>query len=157
MGRHVAFKLETRRTLEAPARHGMLFDATGRDWPACSLLVAPFEQGRRDADERELSGGGKAYFGKSASVRAGAIELPDRSLRGWQERGEVSEVYYQRAGTRAPGRYRHKFHAPTGLLRVVFALKSAAKEPAILYSMGRMYRLELPKGCIIDDRGIVLP
>lgn len=157
MGREVVFELGNGQSFDAPARSGLLHDPSGDSWAKNSLLVYPFKQGQREATDDELSRGGSDYFGSKARVLAGTCALPARSLTGWRQLGAVEYVYYSRAGVRAPGRYRHKFHSPRGLMRAVFALKMSSREPAILYRKGRNFRLELPAGAIVDDRGIVLP
>lgn len=152
MGREIEFDLKSGETIIAPVRAGMLFDATGAAWPKCSLLVKRFESGTARSKE------GKDYFGRKADVYEGDIELPPRALSQWKRRGELEAIFYERAGTKLPGFFRHRFNKPRGLYKVIFWIKGrAAKTPAVLYSRGRDYRVELPDGCIVDDRGIVLP
>lgn len=151
MGREVAFVVG-RKEISAPKRAGMLYDASGTHWPSCSLLIAPFEQGTEEVDA------GHDYFGRKATVFEGHVKLPRRRLEEWNELGEVKEIFYDRAGTKHPGFFRHEFHKPRGIYKLVFLIKGkAAKQPAVLYKLGDCFRLELPKGCIVDDRGIVLP
>lgn len=158
MGRRVICELDDGREVAAGERHGMLYDPTGQAWPSCSLLIAPFEQGHDEDDSTE----GRAYFGRKAQVMRGEIALPPRDLAGWRQVGLVHEIYYERAGTRAPGRFRHKFNREISWLKPGLKLhalfnKKIAEGPAILYSRRGCLRVELPEGCVIDDRGIVLP
>jgi hypothetical protein len=138
----------------------MLYDESGESWPGCSLLIGEFERGREEDD----SGEGESYFGRNATVFAGGIDLPTRDLNAWQRLGEIDTVYYDRAGTKYPGFFKHTFNKPRGLFKVIFLIKGkAAKKPAMLYTLFRrrsektFYRIELPAGCIVDDRGIVMP
>src|SRR5262249_39520451 len=152
MGREIEFDLKSGETIVAPPSAGMLFDETGTAWPKCSLLVKRFEDGTSRSDR------GKDYFGRKASVYEGHVELPMRALSTWKRRGEIKAIFYERAGTKLPGFFRHVFNKPRGLYKVIFWIKGrTAKTPAILYARGKDYRVELPDGCIVDDRGIVLP
>ena len=153
MGRQVEIDLIGGKTIVAPKRAGMLYDSSGDEWPNCSLLIAAFSQGRH----RDSSSGGKDYFGKKAEVFAGDCKTPPVSLASWRKVGEVEAVFYSRAGTKAPGDFEHQFHKPRGLWRLIFPFKSASKKPVILYKLGKALRLELPEGCMVDDRGIILP
>lgn len=152
MGRHVSFDLKGREKLDAPAKFGMLHDAAGRYWPSCSLLIAPFQNGTIEVDE------GADYFGKNAAVYEGRVELPEKNLSRWDEIGTVSQVFYERTGTKYPGYYKHAFNKPRGMQKIVALFKKrVAESPVTLFELGECFRLELPKGCLIDDRGIVLP
>lgn len=155
MGRAVLFVTKAGRDLNAPARHGMLHDPNGETWPKCSLLVTHFEQGWKESKASE----GRDYFGRNAIVWEGETELPPRDLARWKTVGELSTIFYDRAGTKAPGYFRHVFHKPRGLWRLLFLVKPrAAKGAVVLSRYGRnTYRVDLPSGCIVDDRGIALP
>lgn len=146
------------KTVVPPADAGMLFDASGTFWPKCSLLIADFTRGTEEVDAA------KDYFGRGAAVFEGEVELPPKELSAWQRLGEVATVFYDRAGTKAPGFFRHKFNAPRGLFKLIFLIKGkAAKQPPVLYTLfqrrtGRtFYRIELPEKCIVDSRGLVVP
>lgn len=152
MGREVSFVLRNGQKLKAKRlRDGMLYDSSGKHWPSCSVLITPFENGTKEVDE------GKSYFGRNALVCEGRVDLPSKSLDGWKNLGELKEVYYDRAGTKHPGYFRHEFNKPRGILRLIWPLKRAGRMPAVLYSRDGMFRIELPEGCIIDDRGYVVP
>lgn len=155
LGFDVGFKLRGGRAFDAPRSAGLLFDADGVYWPACSLLVTTFGRGEETDD---VDASTRAYFGKGAITRRGTAQLPPAELEQWTEVGELDTLFYRRTGTRAPGDFKHPFHKPKGLLRVVFALKGkAARAPVILSRRGAAYRIDMPDGCIVDDRGIVLP
>jgi hypothetical protein len=156
MGRQVVIVLEGKREITAPARAGMLHDGSGDDWPECSLLIAPFKGWVREPSRSELSAG-RDYFGRGSEIGAGVIDLPPCDLKSWTEVGDAKEIFYDRAGEKAPGYFRHRFHKPRGLWKIFFLVKRAAKGRVTLFKRGRIYRLDLPDGCIIDDRGIALP
>lgn len=154
MGRQVSFDLAGRKKLDAPVRNGMLHDPSGKYWSACSLLIAPFNNGDEEADD----GAGRDYFGRNATVYEGRCELPDKTLSRWRAVGTVAQVFYDRAGTKYPGYYKHKFNSPRGVYKLVALFKKrVAESKVVLYKLDNFYRLELPNGCIVDDRGIVLP
>jgi len=143
-----------------PARDAaMLYDESGEDWPTCSLLIGEFDRGKTESDE------GSDYFGRSATVFEGGIDLPPENISTWHKLGEINEIYYDRAGTKHPGFFHHKFNKAKNLTQLLlYPFKSRAfKKPAVLYSFWRrktseqFYRIELPDGCIVDDRGIVVP
>lgn len=154
MGRDVAFVLRERgREISARRkRDGMLYDEHGTHWPKTSLLVTPFENGDEEIDTPQ----GRNYYGRETTVFKGQVDLPPRPLSAWHYRGEVKEVFYDRAG-KYEGPFRHEFNAPRGLWQLLWPFKKGAKEPALLYARRGSYRIELPDGCIVDDRGIVVP
>lgn len=156
MGRKIAFVLRSGakrgRELEAKrARDGMLYDASGKYWPKCSLLITPFENGKKEV------AAGAEYFGREAIVKEGHVDLPPRSLSGWTLVGECRDVYYDRAGTKHPGPFHHEFDKPRGLWRLIWPFSKKAHGPALLYTRHGSYRIDFPDGCLIDDRGIVMP
>jgi hypothetical protein len=152
MGRDVAFVLKSGHEFSASRkRDGMLYDGSGHYWPRCSLLIAPFENGTSETDD------GRDYFGRDSAVYEGRINLPPRSLKSWRNLGEIKDVYYDRAGTKANGPFHHAFHKPRGVWKLIWPFKRKTHGPAILYAYKGFYRIELPEGCIVDDRGIVLP
>ena len=156
MGRKIAFVLRAGakrgREIEAKrARDGMLYDASGKYWPKCSLLITPFENGKK-----EVSAGAE-YFGREAIVKEGHVDLPPRALSGWTLVGECRDVYYDRAGTKHPGPFHHEFDKPRGLWRLIWPFSKKAHGPALLYTRRGLYRIDFPEGCLIDDRGIVMP
>lgn len=132
----------------------MLHDPSGEFWPKCSLLFTPFEQG----SDVDASDAGKRYFGRGVDVRRGHVALPPKDPDRWERVGRVRQVYYERAGKNA-GYFRHRFNDPRGWVRLVaFLKKDVAGAPPLLFQCaGEALKLELPDGCIVDDRGIVLP
>jgi hypothetical protein len=157
MGREVAIVLRTKRELAPSVRAGLLYDDSGDAWPRCSLLIATFDGFTHEPTSAERRAA-KDYFGRSATIGAGRVTIPPRSLSGWRRVGDVTDIFYDRAGTKAPGYFHHRFHKPRGLWKLLFLFKpTAAKAPVVLYQRRGAYRLELPDGCIVDDRGIALP
>lgn len=142
------------RPLSPPASYAMLHDPGGTDWPAGSILVAPFSK-----DRREISyGPAEEYFGDEPM--GGSISLPPRDLDKWSELGPVTKIEYTRLrphglSTKYEGDYFHVFDGSEGLLSLLtFFFK--APEPT-LFRRGRLYRMELPYWASLDDRGFIWP
>jgi hypothetical protein len=130
----------------------MLYDVSGYYWPPCSLLIAPFENGREACDVKKA----RNFFGRNVDVFEGSAPLPPRSLHAWRELGELDQIFYDRAG-KHDGPFKHTFNTPRGLWQLVWSFMRAGDKPAVLYALDGCYRVELPRGCIVDDRGIVAP
>ena len=130
---------------------GMLHDPSGKHWPKKSVLIASYRKGNREATDAEMRGAPDDYLGKSYVGRIGEVTLPPKALSKWQRVGDVDRIYYTRRGHKRPGRYQHKFNKMS--LTVLFK----GKGKAVLYRCGRAYRLELPRGAIVDSRGFVYP
>jgi hypothetical protein len=157
MGTCVTFVLKDGGEIDARKRDALLYDPSGRYWPRCSLLVAGFDRGGGVA--RDATKEARAFYGRSATIRAGTLEMvPPLDLSAWARLGPLESIFYERRGTKAPGYFRHEFNKPRGLWKLIFAIKGrSVKQPAVLYNLRSLYRVELPEGCIVDDRGIVAP
>jgi hypothetical protein len=160
LGRSVIFELDD-EDIELPKRWGMLHDETGTLWNRDSLLFVPFKQGQSPDDSQE----GLDYFGHQAYVRTGSVKIPNANSPHWHEVGAVRQIYYVRAGTKHPGKYRHEFNTPRELLLKLIGAtfkRHVRDTPPVLFALKKnsqivAYRLELPDGSMIDDRGLVLP
>jgi hypothetical protein len=157
LGRETLIVLVDARELEPPKTYGLLFDPSGKNWPRCSLLIAPYEEGTREVSPPR--GLARDYFGDDAKIYRGEVKLPPRKLGAWQPLGEVDALYYDRTGTAHRGYFRHRFYAPRGLYRLLFLVKAKKRDehPVIVYEYGEALRIDMPAGCIVDDRGIVMP
>jgi len=145
----VSFDLEDGSKIDAPASFALLHDPTGRHWKKTSILIAPFH---RDGVDVEPSSAAKAYLGSRHSTKQGDVDLPPRPLSAWDYEGDVEQIWYTRHGSKYGGRrFRHRFNS-SGLQRLVRGVGRAR-----LYSHGRLYRLELPRGAAVDDRGFLWP
>ena len=128
---------------------GMMHDPSGKWWPRTSVICGPFQKGDFDDD---VGGDARHYLGSTHRTRVGSINLPPRSTSSWQYIGDVEEIFYTRAGRKNPGRYRHPFNKPGALATIV-----KGKGRVRLYRRGRFYRVDLPRGAILDSRGYVWP
>lgn len=153
-GTRVSLKLEDGSSLsfEGAAMH----DATGRAWPKCSVLIGPFpREGARQATEEEMKGAPRQYLGRTYRGKVSQpFDLPPRGLAAWTKVAVVTHatIFYTRGGTKYPGRYRHTMNKGRWIIDLV-----KGEGRATLWRHGRYHRIDLPKGCMLDDRGFVWP
>jgi hypothetical protein len=143
----VSFDMKNGDQIDAPAAFALLHDPSGRYWKKTSLLVAPFHKDGVDVDGSELA---QDYLRRD--VKAGSIDLPPKPLSAWQPEGEIDCIYYRRNGARHGGqRFKHKFNE--------FSLDKLVRGSgkARLYSRGRLFRVELPRGAVADSDGLKWP
>lgn len=147
-GRNVEFLMKDGGSYRA--KGSMMHDPSGRFWPRSSVLCGSISASARKALKEEITGEAEHYLARPP--RMAQVNTPSRSLQGWEYLGEVVEIRYTRTGNRKPGRYFHEFSKGTALATLV-----KGKGRVRLYRSGRWYRLELPRGAILDTRGFVWP
>jgi hypothetical protein len=150
----VSFKLASGKEVFAPSSYAMLHDPSGSEWPADSVLIAPFKKTRSAIEDSDA----ESYFG--APPLEGKIELPPSSLSSWSEVGVATRIDYTRRRpdglhTDFKGDYRHEFDGTEGVFGLLFHVLTAPS--VMLYRRGRLLRLELPFGADLGDRGFVWP
>lgn len=136
-------------------RGAMMHDPTGKAWPKNSLLLGPFKKEGKPVNPRNYEGAPKEYLGRNYNPKEGSVNLPPKGLAAWEDVGVVERIDYVRPGSKAPGRYTHKFNTPRGVYHILHAVKG--KRRVMLRRCGQFYRLDLGKGAIADDRGIAFP
>lgn len=151
---HVSFELvgDTRGnpSVKAPARHFLLHDEDGETWAKCSVLVGPCS--RWTGPTPEMSKRARRYLGRDP--RAMKLDVPPRAIGAWRSVGAVQRIYYVRRGTIMGGElFQHPFK---GGRRRFFFWGPTQPHPT-LWRFGDFYRLELPRGCIVNHRGFVVP
>jgi hypothetical protein len=111
LGRRVVVELADGTYITANPRHGLLY---GSPWSTKSLLVGPFEPG---PPAGKVPPAASNWLGSGHAVREGHVTLPPKALSAWRRVGVVSTckqakqyIYYTRQGSRAKGRYRHRFN-----------------------------------------------
>jgi len=149
-GSRVTLELHNGLELEPPRSYAMLHDPSGKEWPARSVLVGPFKTGGAANDPPSEA---RDYLGRSYKIHEGSCDLSGlpRRVGAWQKLGTIDRIVYYRHGTKARGTFQHKF----GKASIVSFFKGRGK--ATLYAHGDWFRIEMPKGAIADDRGIVWP
>ena len=141
-------------------RGTMMHDESGRAWPRNSLIIGPFKPNTHGpVPDNRFEGAPRYYLGRGYKARYGTVNLPPRSLRAWKfvgyaSRGEPEdgEIQYVRRGIRAPGGFYHPWNKP-----MLFGLIQGGKGRVRLYRYGAFYRLEMPRGATVNDRGFVRP
>ena len=131
-GRRISFEMDDGTTLELPVSHGMMHNPNKQS--RCRVYFGPFE--RSGESITKVDRFTTNYFGSDYKARAGYIDFPEGK---WTHVGAVARIYYERPGEFSDY-YQHPF-----------------KEPVPLSRNGSFYRLELPKGCVVNDRGFVSP
>lgn len=139
-------------------RGDMLHDPSGRAYPKSALIIGPFRKGGHSVPDNKFEGAPRYYLGRGYRGRYGSVRLPPKNLRQWQFVGYVSkgdpedgEIQYTRTGSRAPGGFYHAFNKRG--LGSMFNGRGRVR----LYRYGSFYRLQMPRGAIVDDRGFVWP
>ena len=150
-GYNVEFRNAETGRLIRPAG-AFLHDPSGQDWPRCSVLIGSFRRGRKDRlDYRPAV----EYF--NYEPRGGGFKPPPKSLNTWTFVAEVDRIKsYIRPGDKEfEGRfdllYEHDFK------KVGAGLFMAGKHFPLLFRRGRVHRLELGTGCVVNWRGFVTP
>jgi len=124
------------RMLRLPPSYGTFHDQDGVVLPKCDVFFGPFKKTRQPV---EMNRSHRRYFG--ADYSAVLATLPRIPVEGWKKVGDVSQIFYVRKGKRASGGFHHPFKS---------------RQPT-LWKAGRLYKLSLGEGCLIDDRGYAFP
>lgn len=135
-GTDVKFEMADGRILSLPPKHGIIHDPSGQALPRCDVYFGPFQKGRTPIDLPTKEA--RAYFGRFYDARAAVVDVPPGP---WKPVGDVTQIFYVRPGVHQ-GRYYHLFREGN-LLR--------------LSRCRAFHRLDLPEGCVVNDRGFVKP
>jgi len=147
-GYEVAFRKRSKgkangRIIRPPKSFALAHDPSGSDWPRCGLLVLPFRRLGDDVSYKPA----EEYFGYDP--QGGACRVPPKDLKHWHFVSEIDGIDYWRPGIDYEGDYEHYFKARGHLF--------GPKEKPLLFRIGKVYRLELGSGCVVNWRGIVTP
>lgn len=127
--------------IQFPAEWGAVQDTEGTFFLRCDVLITPYVRGHiQDCPftQSELKQAGK-YFGPNYEPFRCFVDIPKNA---WHFVGHVRAIRYARKGRRG-GVMRHgPFKVPIPLYRS---------------SSFRAYKLVLPCGCVLDERGFVWP
>jgi hypothetical protein len=121
-----------------PDKYFMVHDPLGEEERTCDVFVHPPVKGTY-AEEGLDSGlvrQAKDYYGRGHRPRYARLDL---SGRRWNRLYSVDRIEYRRPGEYADA-YFHPYEVPVTLFR-----------------SGRVYRLALPDGCVLDSHGFVKP
>ena len=135
-GRAVAFEMADGREIVCPRSYGMIHDPEGRDLPRCAVFVGPYTRTKKRVD---LTDSAADYFGSGYDACQAEIDVPSGP---WKSQGEIAQIYYVRTGISHAGSYHHRF----------------AESATVRLSRCRsFYRVDLPRGCVVNWRGFVDP
>lgn len=153
---HVSFEAVGDRrghpSIVMPPRALLFHDEDGEQWPACSVLVGGKPKPTRASPE--FTAAARRYLGQRYDPYPLALALPPRELAAWRAVAEVQRIYYVRRGAIMGGTlFQHPFK---GGRRRFFFWGPRAPRPR-LYERGDFLRLELPDGCVVNQRGFVVP
>ena len=134
-GRDISFEVLHGKTLTLPKSHGMIHNPdVGGDGERCRVYFGPYE--KTDGAVTKLTTRARNYFGGDYQGRHAYVNFPSGK---WKLSCTIMAIFYQRDGEHADY-YRHEF-----------------ERPLPLYELGKFYRLNLGKGCVLNDRGYVFP
>lgn len=124
--------------MSVPQTYGLLHDPDGEALTKCEVYVGPYQT---ISSRAQMSETAKRYFGTSDRRQPIRVTIPAGP---WRFEGDAVQIFYQRpAGRRRAifmGRYFHPFNR---IIRV--------------YRCGQFAFLDMPRGCIINERGFVSP
>jgi len=139
----LSFKMKHGKDIVLPPDWVMLHDPSGRIISKCTLVLCKCELGTRscgtipDRIRKDV----EEYFGSGAELSCGAVDLPKGP---WHSVGVVREILYDRHGE-----YEDSWYHP--YKDTINPVELFANEQAT------GYRLVLPDGCQINERGFVWP
>lgn len=118
----------------------LVHDTSGVLFDRCHMYIVRWHSATKtvsDVHQDDIKAA-RSYFGNGSRLKVGDVEVPEGR---WNRIGEIRFIRYRRAGN-ARGNYEHEF-----------------KPPVVLYSTqsGLAWKLRLPDGCIVDERGFVRP
>lgn len=133
------------KILRLPPTYGIIHDPEGTSLPRCLVFFGPY---RSTANPVKLDRTARKYFGSSYQPVAASVDIDVHGNWIPVNPSLVVQIWYLRrgdVGVKGPhqGRFFHPFKSVT--------------PPLVLSKCGRNYCLEMPNGCIINDRGFVFP
>jgi hypothetical protein len=139
-------KLDTAKMpsdLSIPAPYVLVHDTAGLLLSRCDLYVVKWHRMYARSNPSyavpvRVEGDLKDYFGPRANLQWGEVEIPNGP---WKRFAMVQFIRYRRAGKEA-GLYEHEYEIPVTLY--------GCKNPLA-------WRISLPSGCKVDERGFVWP
>lgn len=139
--------------IRLPTNYVLVHDAAGAVFPRCELFVVRWRgrggSPRVDSEDMKYA---REYYGERTRIVRGSVDVPSGP---WKRIASVRAVRYRRQSIpdhlRAPGENKTR--------ELEHAFKSVAMPSTVLYSTrGPLaWKLSLPNGCIIDDRGFIVP
>lgn len=126
-----------------PRSHVLVHDTTGQLLSKCELYVVRWRGAKTPRLQHQDPAimDAEKYFmdqhGNPVPIRGGSVEIPEGP---WRRVAKVKLIRYRRAGYQKP--FEHEYEVPVELEDTMRPLA---------------WRLPLPEGCVIDNRGFVRP
>lgn len=138
-GDRVQFLTTDGNMIVLPSSAGIIHDPEGEERPRCEVFFGPYKLQRKRPVPR-ITRAAVKYYGRHYQPTVALIDLPHGP---WRPIAHVTKIFYKRGlrGAQHAGGFHHPF----------------ARAPLTLEKSGKFYRLSLPGGCIVDDRGFVFP
>lgn len=137
-----------RSDIRFPAGFVLVHDTEGTVFPRCDVYIVRF-RARRVAPESYMSEHhlrtAREYFGDTARIQGGSVDHPSGP---WARVAKIQIVRY----TRHP-------RVASEVAKFAGGHEHEYAPPVWLYSSQRplAWKLSMPSGCIIDERGFVVP
>lgn len=153
-----ALDLDDGTTLTVPKKFGLIHDPTGLVLNRCDIYITRYTISTKPvgAIPQRIAKFVDAYLGKETPRVRVAVEIPKGP---WHRLGVIRTVHYVRRNTedaKKDGLFYHDFDGSEGPLSYTFSDRDPTTEILESRSM-RAFKLELPDGCIVNERGFVWP
>ena len=144
--------------LRVPKKFGVVHDPTGITLNKCDIYLTKYTVSTKPvgAIPKGMAKFVDAYLGRGTPRVRVAVEIPKGP---WHRLGVVKTVHYVRRNqddTERDGLFYHHFDGSEGPWSYTFT----DKDPTTVLLESRCmhaFKLELPDGCIVNDRGFVWP
>lgn len=126
--------------LVVPPGFVLASDPSGEIFDRCNFYVVRFRKGQKLVSHggTEATTFAREYYGEGARLVYGAVDIPKGR---WHRVAKVKYIRYRRMGKYA-GSYEHTYEIPVDL--------EYSSQPLA-------FRIPLPEGCVVDERGFVWP
>lgn len=127
--------------IELPGNYVLVHDTAGELLNRCDFYVVRWYTDRGQSDHSKIGSkalrDAHAYFGSGTSIKLGSVDIPEGP---WKRETKVKCIRYRRHGY--DKLFEHTYDVPVDLFTTDRPLA---------------WRVSLPSGCIVDERGFVRP
>lgn len=140
VGDHPLDELAMPSDIRLKSNFVLVQDTSGLLFDRCHMHIVRWHGVRRSLQSVRANSVqvARQYFGNGIPISVGEVEVPEGP---WQRVAKVKYIRYRRYGY-AKANYEHPFNPPVFLY--------ATQRPLA-------WKLKLPNGCIVDERGFVRP
>lgn len=127
--------------IELPGNYVLVHDTAGELLNRCDLYVVRWYPDSGRSVHKNLASkalrDARAYFGDGSTIKLGSVDIPEGP---WKREAKVKCIRYRRHGY--DKLFEHTYDTPVDLFTTDSPLA---------------WRVSLPAGCIVDERGFVRP